>query len=123
MNRKNQRRPGVLLWDAVRQAFHKPATVAYPQAPAEINAGCRGLLQYRREDCIGCGLCMRDCPTGAISVKNHGTKEEKDMRAELDTGRCVFCGQCADSCPRKCLSFTNDVFLAKKSRNGLRVGL
>ena len=43
------------------------------------------------DDCIACGACADECPTGAIS--------EGDGKYEIDADKCVDCGSCADACP------------------------
>ena len=42
--------------------------------------------------CIGCMKCQRECPAGAIVVK--------DALAEVDPEKCIGCGKCAEVCPR-----------------------
>ena len=42
--------------------------------------------------CIGCMKCQRECPAGAIVVK--------DALAVVDPEKCIGCGKCAEVCPR-----------------------
>ena len=121
---KNKKeRPGGLAGLAILNLFRKPATQTAQFGVEGIQKGYRGRLLYDATTCINCVMCMRDCPTGAITIKNAGTKEEKQMHAYLNLGRCVFCCQCVDSCPKKCLSFSSEVLLASFDRESLEIEL
>lgn len=74
--------------------------------PVETPPGFRGKIQYDKEKCTGCQLCLKVCPSEAIEFK----PEEKKIRIYL--ARCTFCSQCNDVCPFKCLSMSNEFLLA-----------
>lgn len=115
--------PGELAGQAIRNVFSKPATIAYPNGDPIIPKSYRGRLHYDASKCIGCKMCMRDCPSNAITIENRGTRENPDMHAFLNTGRCIFCCQCVDTCPKKCLSPSNEIMLAQLSRGNLTIEL
>ena len=111
--------PGGLAGQALGNIFKKPRAAEYSHGGASIPKGYRGRLVYEADKCIGCSMCMRDCPTGAITIVNKGTKEAPEFHAYLNAGRCIFCCQCVDTCPKSCLSASNDIMLARLSRDGL----
>ncbi|HEY8350222.1 MAG TPA: 4Fe-4S dicluster domain-containing protein [Clostridia bacterium] len=116
-------RPGRILKMAVRQVFCKPATILYPKGKMQIADKYRGRLVYDPSNCVGCNLCMRYCPAGALKIVNDGTKENRKMKAYLNVGHCIFCCQCVDSCPKKCLSFSQDIDLSSFRKEDLTVCL
>lgn len=101
--------------ELVRHIGKRPATLLYPfekKAPPE---GARGRHVWSPERCIGCGLCVRDCPAFAIEMIGKGLTAE--LRIHLD--RCLFCGQCEEVCPRKAIRLTTEYELADYNRDDL----
>lgn len=117
----NKRIPGKISKFALGHLFKKPATIKYPLGPLKVEDNYRGRLYFNAQDCIGCKLCVRDCPSNAIKINNVGSKEEKVFEMDLDLGRCIFCAQCAESCPKKCISFSQEIELATLDRDSLRL--
>lgn len=74
--------------------------------PIETPPGFRGKIQYDKDKCTGCKLCIKVCPSGAIEFK------EKEKKIKIYLARCTFCSQCNDVCPFDCLSMSNEFLLA-----------
>ena len=91
--------------ELVKSVFKRPATTRYPYVKDEGSLGYRGKILFTSEKCVGCKLCMRDCPAGAITITKVG---EKLFECDIDMANCIFCGQCVDSCLKDALALSEE---------------
>ena len=78
------------------------AHVVDKKCPAGV---CKDLLEYTiiKDSCMGCSLCSRKCPVGAISVTDYIPEGKKRPAFEIDHAKCIKCGACMDSCKFKAI--------------------
>jgi len=59
----------------------------------ENDVGIKGGMEvaYKTDACIGCGVCVKACRTGALSLV--------DGKIVLDESKCNKCARCVKSCP------------------------
>ncbi|MCK4647472.1 4Fe-4S binding protein [Candidatus Pacearchaeota archaeon] len=48
-----------------------------------------------KDECVGCGICVGECPVNAISMKNG--------KAVINMKKCIRCKKCHEVCPKKAI--------------------
>jgi len=107
---------GAIIPEALRNFFKKPATTTYPVERPVLAPNFRGKIKYIQSLCIGCRLCIKDCPANAIEIVKVCDRKFK-MIYHMD--RCIYCGQCVLSCPKKAIFLTDEFELASCDKNSL----
>lgn len=82
---------------SLRNLVSKPATRRYPTEIRAPFPGARGTLEFDLESCVLCGLCVRRCPTVAL------TCVREDGLFAIEQLRCIACGACVDACNKHSL--------------------
>ena len=82
----------------LKNLFSRPATTAYPAAPAQFKERTRGHIEFTADNCVLCTLCAKKCPTGAITVDREG------KTWSINRFDCVQCGSCVNACRKNALA-------------------
>lgn len=96
-----------MLRDVLTSLVRPPVTEKYPFERQPVPQRLRGKVTWDRENCTGCGLCVRDCPSEGLELTVLDRKEKRIvMHYRVD--RCLFCSQCVSSCPRDALFMSHE---------------
>ena len=100
-----------------KHLFKKPVTLEYPEKKRTLNNEFRGKPEVN--GCIGCGVCQKVCPSGAINfVKN---EKGKVISYTFDMNKCIFCGNCKYYCPVGAVKMTGEYELATDNKDELQL--
>ncbi|HOX22977.1 MAG TPA: 4Fe-4S binding protein [Elusimicrobiales bacterium] len=127
-------KPGRALLEALKCLVSKPVTVSYPAGPDTTTASFRGRIVFDQDKCIGCRMCVKDCPAKAIEITpiepeqykfSYVSKSSRQkmpvavpkfgkraFTCVIDLNRCIFCAQCAYVCPKQALASSKKFDLA-----------
>ncbi len=98
---------GAMIGDVIQSLFRMPVTERYPQERQPAPESLRAKLTFDPDGCIGCCLCVKECPSNSIEVLTID-KENKRFVARYHIDRCTFCAQCVKNCRFGCLNMTSD---------------
>ena len=105
------------LLTVFKHLFMRPVTLEYPEKKRFQSDAFRGKPEVN--GCVGCGICKKVCPSGAISY----TKNEagKVTSYTFDLEKCIFCGNCMYYCPQKAIKMTEEFELGTANKEDLKL--
>lgn len=107
---------------AIKDLFSKPSTEKYPFVKKEAPEGFRGKIVFHPDRCLACGMCIRVCSPGAITmIKGEKTSEGEKITMEFNLNSCTFCQMCADFCPKKSIELTREYSMIATNKDDLVV--
>ncbi len=85
-------------------AFTAALTLALAVVPWLTRTKRKPPVELTLSNCVGCELCMEDCPYQAISMRKRTDGLPYPLEAVIYPKRCASCGICMGSCDYKALN-------------------
>lgn len=107
----------------LKHHFGKKLTIQYPEQQPYLQERFRGHLYLEFEKCKVCGICVRTCPNGVLSLedaRDEVSKKRKLMSYTIDHQYCMFCNLCVEACTQNCLHFSHDFELSRYRREDIK---
>ncbi|ACC98680.1 Ech hydrogenase subunit F [Elusimicrobium minutum Pei191] len=121
------------LKEVINNLFTKHSTIEYPYKKIETAETYRARIKFTPENCIGCNICVRNCPANAIKITQINPQDKpqaleggkvipakRKFKCVIDLGRCIYCAQCVESCPKKALYASTEFELAAFDKKDLQ---
>ena len=106
----------IKVTDACQGCLAHPCKEVCPKGAIDIING-RSIID--QEKCIKCGLCIKNCPYGAIMKMERpcakacgmdAIQTDEHGHADIDYDKCVSCGMCLVNCPFGAISDKGQIF-------------
>ncbi|MGS0764538.1 4Fe-4S binding protein [Syntrophomonas curvata] len=107
----------------LKHHFGKKLTIQYPEQQPYLQERYRGHLYLEFEKCKVCGICVKTCPNGVLSLedaRDEVSKKRKLMSYTIDHQYCMFCNLCVEACTQNCLHFSHDFELSRYRREDIK---
>ncbi|MBE0466593.1 MAG: 4Fe-4S binding protein [Candidatus Desulforudis sp.] len=96
-----------MVGNILKNLGSRPATRPYPVVFREPYRGARGKIEFQAHNCVFCGECERQCPTGAIFLDTRWEQpdaSEPTWYRVFDPCGCILCGVCIEACVYEALN-------------------
>lgn len=109
------------LLTVFKHLFRRPVTLEYPEKKRFQSNAFRGKLEVNigNNGCVGCGICKKVCPSGAIEYTKND--EGKVTSYTFNLNKCIFCGNCMYYCPHSAIKMTQDFELGTDDKQKLKL--
>ena len=109
------------LLTVLKHLFIRPITLEYPEKKRFQSDAFRGKPEVNLDanGCVGCGICKKVCPSGAIEYNKN--EEGKVVSYTFNLEKCIFCGNCRFYCPHNAINMAQNFELATPDKKELQL--